>query len=178
MSRQIPIFAAEHKLLLATILFAFCLSFSSTCLLAVENYNAQIAKAETEKRWLAEGKDISDFAICNFGVTYPECWSRFFSFVFLPFCYFLARPKKPFYLLSSGVLLLFPFVNFLSWAAKTERLAFYRELQIASWTDKFLYQSNSFDLLLFYLIPILLVWHGLLLLRALLVWTTQNTNLA
>jgi hypothetical protein len=167
----------EHKLLLATVLFSLSLIFSSVFSLAIKSYNLHIADVEQQQRWSAEGEEVSDFIACNFGQTYPEVWSRFFSFAFLPLCFLLVRRRKSIYLLISFILLLLAFSQFWLWFAKTERFAFYRELQIMNWTDKFLYQSNSFDLLLFYLIPILLIWHILILVRIFLRLVINQTDL-
>lgn len=168
----------EHKLLLTIILFSFSLVFASICLLTIESYNLHVAEVEFERKLKADGNHISDFTICNFGQTYPEVWSRFFSFAFLPVSFLLIRKRKSIYLLISFALLLLPFFHFLSWAAKTERFAFYSELQIENWTDKFLYQSNDFDLLLFYLMPILLIWHILIFARLSFRWLINQTDLA
>jgi hypothetical protein len=168
----------EHKLLLATILFSFFLIFSSCCLLTLKNYNAYIQESEVERKDLSEGGEHSDFVICNYGQTYPEFWCRFFSFVFLPVSFFLVRKRNSCCLLVSFLLTLFPFFNFLSWFYKTERHVYYRELHIENWTCNFLYDSNSFDLLLFYLIPILLAWHLVIMCRLIWNWLTVNINLS
>ena len=168
----------EHKLLLATILFSLSLIFASVCVLTIKTYNLQVAKAQSQQRWIAEGEGASDFTVCNFGQTYPEVWSRFLSFAFLPLCFLLVRKRKSIYLLISLILLLLPFFHFWLWFAKTERLIFYRELQIENWTDRFLYQSNSFDLLLFYLIPIVLIWHIVIISRLSLNRLINQTHLA
>jgi hypothetical protein len=170
--------AKEHKLLLAVVLFSFSLIFSSVCSLTIKSYNLHIADVEHQRRYSAEGEDVSDFTVCNFGQTYPEVWSRFFSFAFLPLCFLLVRRRKPIYLLISFILLLLPFSQFWLSFAKTERFTFYRDIQTINWTDKFLYQSNSFDLLLFYLIPILLIWHIWILARISLRLLINQTDLA
>lgn len=158
--------ATEQKLLLTTILFSFALIFSSVCLLAVESYNAQVAQAQIERKSLAEGGGFSgDFTICTFGATYPEVWSRFFSFLFLPISFLLVRKRRLFLLVTSLILLLLPLFHFWRWFEKTSWRSFYREVAVANWTDNFLYQSNSFDFLLFCLIPLLLIWHVLIACR-------------
>ncbi len=168
----------EHKLFLATVLFSLSLIFSSVCILTIKSYNLRVAEAQLQKRSVADREDISDFTVCNFGQTYPEVWSRFFSLTFLPLSFLLIRKRKSIYLLISFTLLLIPSFHFWSWFAKTELLALYRELSIENWSDKFLYHSNSFDLLLFYLMPIVLVWHILLLARLFLCRLTNQTNFA
>lgn len=154
--------AIEQKSLLATILFSFALIFSSVCLLAIESYNAQVAEAQLERRILAEGGGTDgNFTVadCTLGATYPEVWSRFFSFAFLPISFLLVRKRKMSSLLISFALLLLPLFHFWRWFEKTSWRSFYRELPVENWTDAFLYQSNSFDFLLFCLVPLLLMWH-------------------
>ncbi len=168
----------EHKLLLATVLFSLSLVFSSVCTLTIKSYNIHVANVQFQKRLVAERENISDFVICNFGQTYPEVWSRFFSLTFLPLSFLFIRKRKSIYLLFSFILLLLPFFHLWLWFAKTQHLAFFRELSIDNWNNKFLYDSNSFDILILYLMPIILVWHILMIARLFLSRLTNQTNLA
>lgn len=155
----------EHKFLLATTLFCFCLIFSSVTTLLVKSYNESVAAAAHERMMQAQyGTPDYQISNCNFGQTYPEVWSRFFSFLFLPICFLILLKRRFVPLLISGALLLLPFVHFLWWFSNTQHrnfyLGFYDELNFKFWTEAFLYESNSFDLLLFYLLPVLIVWHA------------------
>jgi hypothetical protein len=169
MFRQFQISAAEQKQILFFAAFAFVVLLLSFSVLAIESYNDSVEKAEVERRQIAEGKhEASDFMICNFGATYPEVWSRFHSFLWLPAIYFLLRKNKSATFFLSFVLTLFPFINFLFWLQKTQNALFYRELLIKTPGDRILYQSNTFDIVLFSLIWILTIWQAVILFRILL----------
>lgn len=169
MFRQFQISAAEQKLILFFTAFAFVVLLLSFSVLAIESYNNSVEKAEVEKRQIAEGnREISDFMICTFGATYPEVWSRFHSFLWLPAIYLLLRKNKSAAYLCSFVLTLFPFTNFLFWLEKTQNALFYQELLVKTLNDRVLYQSNTFDVVLFSLIWILTIWQAAILFRILL----------
>jgi hypothetical protein len=169
MFRQFQISINEHKLILFTTLLAFSILLSSFFVLIVKSYNESVEQAEIEKKYVAENnKESINFTICNFGMTYPEVWSRFHSFSWLPIIYLLLwKNKSSLYWLSS-VLTFIPLANFLLWFEKTQKLKSYRELQISHPSESILYDSNSFDVIVFFLVSLLLVWQATILFRILL----------
>jgi hypothetical protein len=150
--------------------FSFVVLLCSLSVLTVDSYDDSVQECQKEKLRLVNHSDRGSHfteTVCGFG-SKPEIWSKFHSFLWLPVIYFLFKGRKFWGFAASLFLTFFPLIYFLCWFVRTQRLKLYQELFVINPTDNILYQSSSFDVVLFGLIAVFIVWQVIILLRFLL----------
>lgn len=161
MSLRALISTKELTFLLATIASSFFIVSCNESLLWTENHYAKLAEFEAQKAFF-----------CRLATSYPQNWSRNFSFIALPIIFFLVWRNTFKLFICSFILLLIPFTSIFYWFVIADHYPKGQHNMVigdfyVTRTESIdlLFNSNGFDMLFYILISILVAWQLLILFR-------------